>query len=130
VLRAQFGEVVVWHKVSLDPHDSSVVRFAPAEFQQLHVGQARLWWPAGMGGQPLYDLNLSFTVGDVVSDKALVRFGMREITSEFTPLGARLFRVNGRRVLIRGGGWAPDMMMRANPERQDAELRYALDLHL
>ena len=39
------------------------------------------------------------------------------MTSELTEAGHRLFRVNGRRVLIRGGGWTPDMMLRFSPER-------------
>jgi exo-1,4-beta-D-glucosaminidase len=59
-----------------------------------------------------------------------MRFGIREITSEATAKGARLFRVNGRRILIRGGGWASDMFFRPQPDRQDAQLRYALDMHL
>ena len=47
-----------------------------------------------------------------------------------TPNGAALFRVNGKRILVRGGGWAPDMFFGPQPERQDAQLNYALDMHL
>src|SRR5690606_19464450 len=53
-----------------------------------------------------------------------------EITSELTAAGARLFRVNGRRILIRGGGWTPDMFFRPQPARQPAQMQYALDMHL
>jgi exo-1,4-beta-D-glucosaminidase len=106
------------------------VRFTPDSFPQLHFANARLWWPKQMGSPELYDLSLEFLTGGRVSDRQNLRFGIREVTSESTPKGGRLFRVNGRRILIRGGGWAPDMFFRPQPERQDAQLRYALDMHL
>ena len=39
-------------------------------------------------------------------------FGIREVTSELTREGHRLFRVNGKPILIKGGGWSPDMLLR------------------
>jgi len=83
-----------------------------------------------MGKPDLYTLTLEFLSGGRVSDRQNLRFGIREVTSETTPKGGRLFRVNGRRILIRGGGWAPDMFFRPQPERQDAQIRYALDMRL
>lgn len=131
-LRGRIGSVVFAKPVTLAPHDSALLRFTPDSFPQLHFAGARLWWPAELGtGKPeLYNLTLEFTKGSVISDRQSLRFGIREITAENTPKGARLFRVNGRRVLIRGGGWAPDMFFRPQPERQDAQMRYALDMHL
>ncbi|HYV99499.1 MAG TPA: beta galactosidase jelly roll domain-containing protein, partial [Gemmatimonadaceae bacterium] len=111
--------------VALAPHETRLVHL-PA----IHFVNPRLWWPAEMGAQNLYDLTVAFTKGSVVTDRDRVRFGMREITSELTPQGGRLFRVNGRRILVRGGGWAPDMLLRATPQRQEAELRYVRDMHL
>ncbi len=116
--------------LTLGAHDSAVVRFAPDSFPQLHVANPRLWWPAELGRPDTYDLDLEFVVGGRVSDRQRVRFGIREITAEMTPKGGRLFRVNGKRILVRGGGWAPDMFFRPQPARQDAQLAYALDLHL
>jgi exo-1,4-beta-D-glucosaminidase len=53
------------------------------------------------------------------------------MTSELTDKGHRLFRVNGRPILIRGGGWASDMMLRApKPERLDAQMRYVREMGL
>ena len=43
-----------------------------------------------------------------VSDSATHDFGIREVTSELTDKGYRLFKINGRNVLIRGAAWAPD----------------------
>ncbi len=116
--------------ITLGPRDSALVRFTPDSFPQLRVANPRLWWPAELGRPDMYDLELEFVAGGRVSDRQRVRFGIREMTAEMTPKGGRLFRVNGRRILVRGGGWAPDMFFRPQPARQDAQLRYALDLHL
>lgn len=129
-VRATIDQIRLTQPVSLAPHETKLVRFEPAQFAPLHVENPRLWWPAEMGTPNLYDLNLAFDVRGAVSDEQTVRFGMREITSEFTPQGGRLFRINGKRLLIRGGGWAPDMLLRASPQRQEDEIKYVRDLHL
>jgi len=129
-LRGRIGNVTFTRPVSLAANDSAVVRFTPDSFPQLRFTNPRLWWPAQLGSPELYHLSLEFLENGRVSDRQNLRFGIREITSESTPQGGRLFRVNGRRILIRGGGWAPDMFFRPQPERQDAQLRYALDMHL
>ena len=67
--------------------------------------------------------------GDL-SDYVVARYGIREITSDIDPQGHLLFRVNGKRILIRGGGWAPDMLLRESPERLKAQLGYLRDLNL
>jgi exo-1,4-beta-D-glucosaminidase len=129
-LRGSIGNVAFAKPVTIAPGDSQLVRFSPDDFPQLRLRNARLWWPAELGNPELYNLSLEFVAGSQVSDRSRIRFGIREVTSETTLKGARLFRVNGRRILIRGGGWAPDLFFRPQPERQDAQLRYALDMHL
>ena len=129
-LRGSIGSVTFNKSVTLQPHDSALVRFTPDSFPQLHIANARLWWPAAFGKPELYDLELEFTIAGRVSDRSHIKVGIREVTSESTPKGGRLFRINGRRILIRGGGWAPDMFFRPQPQRQDDQLRYALDMHL
>ena len=42
----------------------------------------------------------------------------------------RLFSVNGKNILIRGGGWSPDMMLRENSQRLRDEFRYVEDMGL
>ena len=38
--------------------------------------------------------------------------------------------MNGKPILIRGGGWAPDMMLRRNSKRLRAEFQYVQDMNL
>ena len=53
------------------------------------------------------------------------------MASELTPEGHRLFKVNGRPILVRGGGWASDMLLRpASRERLLAEMRYVREMGL
>lgn len=129
-LHGRIGSVAFSRPVTLAPNESTYVRFSPDSFPQLRFTNPRLWWPAQLGRPELYTLDLAFTAGGHVSDRQRLRFGIREVTSEFTPKGGRLFRINGRRIVIRGGGWAPDMFFRPQPRRQDDQLQYALDMHL
>jgi exo-1,4-beta-D-glucosaminidase len=123
--RAQFAQAV-----RLGPNETRVVQFTPEEFRQLNLSRPRLWWPAHMGEPNLYDLTLEFETGGEVSDRQSARFGIREVTSEIDPAGHRLFKVNGRKVLIRGGGWAADMFLRHRPRRLEQEIRYVRDMNL
>jgi exo-1,4-beta-D-glucosaminidase len=127
---ATIAGVRVQRRVAVGPLDSTYVTLGPAGHESLHIDNPRLWWPAELGKPELYDADFTVDVQGRVSDRQHVTFGIRQVTSESTPKGGRLFRVNGKRILVRGGGWAPDMFFRPQPERQDAQLRYALDMHL
>nr|OLE58255.1 MAG: hypothetical protein AUG74_17295 [Bacteroidetes bacterium 13_1_20CM_4_60_6] len=129
-LRGQIGNVSFSKPVTIGANDSALVSITPSDAPQLRFTNPRLWWPVELGSPELYTLNLEFVSNGRVSDRQSQRFGIREVTSESTPKGGRLFRVNGKRILIRGGGWAPDMFFRPQPERQDAQMKYALDMHL
>jgi len=120
----------VQQTVSLAAGETKSVKLAAQDFPQLLVKNAKLWWPAQMGSPNLYDLQTSFSTGSSISDTQHIRVGIREITSETTDKGARLFKVNGKSILIRGGGWAPDMMLRRNSERLRAEFQYVQDMNL
>ena len=117
--------------VSLAANESRTVRFTPDAFPQLILREPKLWWPAQMGDPALHSLQMRFAVaGGAVSDAQTVRFGIREITSSIDEHGNRLFSINGRKIFIRGAGWAPDMMLRESPDRLRAQFRYIRDLNL
>ena len=116
--------------VSLAAGETKSITLVAKDFPQLAVKNAKLWWPAQMGTPNLYDLRTSFSIGSAISDSRNTRVGIREITSEITDKGARLFKVNGKPILIRGGGWSPDMLLRRNSERLRHELQYVQDMHL
>ena len=66
----------------------------------------------------------------VTSDENIVHFGIREASSELNEKGFRVFKINGKPILVRGGGWAPDMFLRPSAEREIQELRYVKDMNL
>jgi len=130
VLRAEVDGKQLSQQVSLGAGESKTVTLAPEQYSELKLANAKLWWPYGMGEPSLYTAKLSFEIGNAVSDAANVSFGIREVTSELTDKGYRLFKVNGRNVLIRGAAWAPDILLRWSSRRLDADLNYVRDMGL
>jgi len=116
--------------VDLAAHETRTVVFTPDKFPQLRIHNPKLWWPWQMGEPHLETLTMRFSVQNQVTDEKSVEFGIREITSELTGTGARLFRVNGKPILIRGGGWSQDMMLRTDSKRLQEQFRLVRDLNL
>jgi exo-1,4-beta-D-glucosaminidase len=123
------GQIDFAQDVELNPGESKDVSFEPDKFPQLNLNHPRLWWPAQMGTPNLYQLSMQFDVDGQVSDHADTQFGIREMTSELNGSG-RVFSVNGKKILIRGGGWTPDLMLRENSARLQDEFRYVRDMGL
>ncbi|MEU0068838.1 exo-beta-D-glucosaminidase [Streptomyces sp. NPDC006332] len=116
--------------VSLAAHETKTVTFAPADVPALRLASPKVWWPAGMGEQPLYGLDLTATVSGTASDTTHETFGIRDVQAPLNSDGARQYRINGRPLLIRGGGWSPDEFLRWDRTYVEDRLRYALDLGL
>ncbi len=114
----------------MKPHEVRVVRFTSDKFPVLRVKNPKLWWPYSMGPQNLHTLTLRFASGNDATDQQSVRFGIREITAAVDPQQHLLFRINGQKILIRGGGWAPDMLLRRSRQRLEDEFRYVRDMNL
>jgi exo-1,4-beta-D-glucosaminidase len=102
--------------VELAAKEDRTVIFDPQRFTQLQMRNPQVWWPYQMGTPHLETLDLRFVTQGRISDEQSVHFGIREMTSELTDKGHRLFRVNGKPILIRGAGWSPDMLLRQDPE--------------
>jgi len=129
IVSGTVANIRIEQPVDLAPHEDTTVSFTPDRFPQLRVRDPQIWWPWQMGKPKLETLTLRFTSGGKVSDEQSVRFGIREVTSELTD-GHRLFRVNGKRILVRGGGWSQDMMLRQDPVRLREQFRLVQDLRL
>ncbi len=130
MLKGRIEGVAFEQKVDLGANETKDVTFAPEQFSQLILAKPRLWWPAQMGKPNLHSLTMSFEIDGAVSDRTESQFGIREITSELNSVGGRLFRINGKNILIRGGGWTPDMMLRQDSQRLHDEFRYVEDMGL
>ncbi len=100
------------------------------EFTDLLIKNPNIWWPYQLGRPNLYDLNLKFTANGEVCDVAHVRFGIREIEDYTNEGGHRGFKVNGRKILIKGAGWTDDLLLADTPQTIDAQLRYVRHMNL
>ncbi|MGH9502761.1 MAG: glycoside hydrolase family 2 protein [Terriglobales bacterium] len=129
-VKGQIEKTEFSQEVELAPGESRDVTFTPEQFPQLTIDHPRLWWPAQMGQPERYSLSLEFNVDGKVSDRSETKFGIREVKSEVLAANRRLFSINGKNILIRGGGWSSDMMLRENPQRLRDQFRYVQDMGL
>lgn len=124
------ASVNVADDVWLEPSGETVIRLSTAQHPELLLRSPEVWWPIGEGSQPLYDLELTASVDDRLSDAATTGFGVRSVTSHIEPGGGRRFVVNGRPLQVRGAGWCPDLFLRDDPQRRADEVSYAADIGL
>lgn len=129
-LRLELAGRVFSKTVRLAPGQNRRIVFSPAVFRGLNLHHPRVWWPWQYGRQPLYRARLVFFTGKARSDQRQVTFGIRQMTSYVDAARHRIFEVNGKRILIRGGGWSPDMLLRLKPRRTLAELQYLKGMNL
>jgi exo-1,4-beta-D-glucosaminidase len=133
VLKGQIEETEFSQEVTLDPGETRLISFSPDQYPQLQFTNPRLWWPHTVGTPNLYNLKLTFETGDKISDMKKVRFGIREITSymnTFDDKRTRVFQVNGKNIVIRGGGYVQDMMLRPDKKRIRTDIQYARHMNL
>ena len=129
-LKGRIEKIEFSQDVEVGAGESKDVTFMPEQFSQLNIDHPRLWWPAQMGKPDLYNVTLEFVTDGKLSDQAETRFGIRQVKSEVLAANRRLFSINGKNILIRGGGWSPDMMLRENSQRLRDEFRYVQDMGL
>jgi exo-1,4-beta-D-glucosaminidase len=115
---------------SLGPKEKKTLRWSPAEVPALKVRNPRLWWPVNLGEPTLHDLKLTALGDKQVSDVRSVRFGIREVGDYLNEQGHRGYTVNGKKILIRGGGWVDDVFLREDDKKLEAQLDYVRHMNL
>jgi exo-1,4-beta-D-glucosaminidase len=139
----------------IEPGEIRKIEFTPENASVLVIKDPRVWWTHDLGKQELYELTLIFaqkrgtmaeeTAGAMVmpkpggpgmpglprgsySDLRVIRFGIREVSDYLTEQGHRGFKLHGKKILIRGGGWADDLFLDVRPKKLNAEVLNALRL--
>jgi len=130
VLKATMEGRNLQQPIELTAGEKKTVRFTPEKFPALKIANPKLWWPYQMGSPDLHYATFAFEQDGKASDSTHVRFGIREITSELDQNQNRLFKVNGRQVFIKGGGWSSDMLLRQWPKRLRDEFAHVRNLNL
>ena len=90
----------------------------------LDVTDARLWWPRGLGEQPLYTLHVQVCAGEMVVAEDRRRIGLRTLRLVQAPVEGEVgssfhFEVNGEDLFAGGANWIPDdnLLERITPAR-------------
>jgi exo-1,4-beta-D-glucosaminidase len=114
--------------------NSQVFTFTPAAYPQLTISNPALWWPAKLGPQNLYQCSVQFTVGTTVSDTNTFNFGIRKLDTGLGPVTPttgqqwRWFKINNQPIMMKGAGWAPDMLVKRDPARINNMMQLILDM--
>ncbi|PUZ25683.1 glycoside hydrolase family 2 [Chitinophaga parva] len=124
------GGIEIAQPVTLKAGESKEIVFTPAAYQQLEITHPRVWWTHDLGKPELYRLQLRFENGGKLEDSTGLHFGIRSITDYFTPQGHRGYKLNGKNILVKGGGWTDRMLLDASPGYENAGMDYAVQMHL
>jgi exo-1,4-beta-D-glucosaminidase len=90
-------------------------------FPAFTIAKPKIWWPYQLGGQPMYTLTTSVAQRGDVLNSTRETFGIRTVTSYLTgvsalaPSGVRAFKINNVPIVVRGGGYGPDLFLRYSP---------------
>ncbi|MFO8009147.1 MAG: glycoside hydrolase family 2 protein [Candidatus Brocadiia bacterium] len=100
----------------------------------LRIEEPHLWWPAGMGPQALYTVNVTADLGGEELSRSL-RTGLRrvELVREEDEEGESfVFHVNGEPVFCRGANWVPadSFLPRVGAEDYEALLGRAAEANM
>ncbi|MBF0244615.1 MAG: glycoside hydrolase family 2 protein [Planctomycetes bacterium] len=81
------------------------------ESKSLEIADPELWWPAGMGGQPLYELFVELAgPDDSVVEQKRIRVGLRTLRLKRVADAwgeSFQFEANGRPFFAKGSSWIP-----------------------
>jgi exo-1,4-beta-D-glucosaminidase len=109
--------IAVRRRVTIPASTTQTVSFAPSDFPALTISHPQIWWPYQLGASPLYTLGVSVAQGGTQYNSTAETFGIRTVMSYLTgsnaiePSGARAFKINGVPIVIRGGGWSPNLFL-------------------
>ena len=150
VKRAGRGDVTVRYRLT-DPSGKAVAE-GDADVDggearaTVDVDKPQLWWPAGHGDQPLYELRVELVRDGQTVDAATQRVGLRQVELVTEPdaadvhdpvaglgRGESMFlKINGRRVYCKGANWIPDDCFphRVGRERYAARIDQAVGANM
>jgi exo-1,4-beta-D-glucosaminidase len=130
VLAGTLGDIHFEAPYRLKAREQKRIHLTPAEIPALRLRNPRVWWPVNLGSPELYTLTLKTFQAGRLSDAHALTFGIREVGDYLNALGHRGYTVNGRPVLIRGGGWVDDLFLREEGRQLEAQMAYVRHMNL
>jgi exo-1,4-beta-D-glucosaminidase len=132
VVTGEIEGAVFSQPFSLGPLEKKKMVFSPDGYKELQFQNPRLWWPHNLGTPHLYRLKMAVLVDgyDKISDSREITFGIREAADYINEGGHRGYRINGKDMLIRGGGWVDDMLLADEDSKIEAQINYIRHMNL
>jgi exo-1,4-beta-D-glucosaminidase len=130
IVKGEIENVSFREKFTLQAGEKRSVALTPENHPELKFENAKLWWPWELGEPHLYDLKLWAETDGKISDTQQVRFGIREVADYINADGYRGYMVNGKKILIRGGGWADELLLREDEKKLAAQIQYTKAMNL
>ncbi len=132
MVKGEIENIVFSQPYSLGSLEKKKIVFSPDQYKELRFQNPGLWWPHNLGTPHLYRLKLAVLVDgyDKTSDSREVTFGIREVSDYINEEGHRGYRINGKDVLIRGGGWVDDMLLADQDSKIEAQIKYVKHMNL
>ncbi|MFB2596698.1 glycoside hydrolase family 2 protein [Herbiconiux sp. P17] len=102
---------------------------------EVTVDEPELWWPVGLGGQPLSDATVELLDGDALLDEWSDQIGFRSVRLDASADGigsAFVVVINDAAVPVRGANWIPDdcFLPRVTEQRLRERLTQAVDANI
>ncbi len=116
--------------ITVPPKGKETIKVDPTEFPQLLIKDPKLWWPIHMGEPHLYHLDLTFKIDEQTSSTTSTRFGIRQVSDYWLDDTHRGFKINGKKVLIKGAGWTDDLLLMDTHEKIEAQVNYVKQMNL
>ena len=131
LVEAPSGRIIrLSRAVTVAPGTTKTYTFTPNDDPRLNLQRPSVWWPRGMGGQPLYGLRTWLTQPGAAPDAESETFAVRTVTTRLigatpggpAPDGSRQFLVNGVPFVFRAGGWSEDLFLRYSAANTAAQV--------
>ncbi|MHB8578884.1 MAG: glycoside hydrolase family 2 protein [Ignavibacteriaceae bacterium] len=130
VLTGQIEKIKFSKEVTLEPYQKKLITFTPEVFSQLKINNPRLWWTYNLGKPELYKLMMKFDIDGKISDSTETSFGIREVSDYINKEGYRGYKLNGKKILILGGGWVDNLFLKSNYKNLKAQIDYVKQMGL
>lgn len=129
------NEVPLTATVALNGEQRELEIHDPVFTLPFEIENPELWWPAGFGEQPLYELGVRICAGSRIADARSIRCGIREVEllQEEDQWGQSFsFKINRVPLFCKGANWIPvdTFIPRIRPEEYRELLEAARDANM
>ena len=128
----QLGDFINFtlHNITLKSKEEKQISLNSKDYQQLEIDNSKLWWPYQMGEPKLHNFTIKImSKGNFYVYKREI--GLRQVNSELDEHeNRRVYKINNKKILLKGAGWSPDIFLRQSPENYYDHINYVRDMEL